>query len=56
MEEIKLEIPRTRMSVKDSEKLAFLMKHHYLELSELIKFLIRKEYSALTEEQTTENK
>lgn len=54
--EIKLEIPRTRMSVKDSEKLSFLMKHHYLELSELVKFLIRKEYSELTEQSTTEKK
>jgi hypothetical protein len=49
MEEVKLEIPRTRMSAKDSEKLAYLMKHHYLELAELVKFLIRKEYDTITE-------
>ena len=43
-------IPRSTLSGADALKAATLMKHYYLNMNEMIKSLIRKEYDALLTE------
>lgn len=43
----KVVIPRSTLSGADAYKAATLMKHYYLNINEVIKSLIRKEYEFL---------
>lgn len=52
MDKEKIVIPRVTLNSKDSEKLNSLMKTYYLEMSELVKFLIRKEYDYMETKKT----
>lgn len=40
-------LPKARLSEADAQKLDYLVNHYYLDVTELIKFLIRKEHGSL---------
>lgn len=42
-------VPRITLNEKDAAKATYLMERSYLSISEMIKALIRKEYSTVTE-------
>lgn len=45
----KLIITRKALTGADQEKAEMLMKHYYLDIHELIRFLIRKDYERLND-------
>lgn len=46
-------VPRITLNATDAAKAAYLMETHYLNIAELVKALIRKEYGAYTQDNTT---
>lgn len=52
MEEKKVVVQRVQLSGADAEKAAFLMEHYFLDMKEMVKLLIRKEYNNLIQEKS----